>query len=78
MPGVQSVRGSGLLLGIVLSDQSATRVVDVAREEGLLLNAPSSSVIRIAPALTLTDGEAKIFIKKFSKVLDRVQNGDRQ
>jgi len=74
LDGVTLVRGEGLLLGIVLDEAIAASVVAAAKEEGLLLNAPDKNVIRIAPALTLTQAEAKVFIKKFSASLLRVKS----
>ena len=73
--GVATVRGEGLLLGIVLNQGIAQDLVAAARKEGLLLNAPDKSVIRIAPALTLSEAEAKIFIKKFVTALKAAQTG---
>jgi acetylornithine aminotransferase len=67
--GVSEVRGEGLLLGIVLEQPIATKVVEYARSVGLLLNAPSKDVIRIAPALTLSEKEMREFLKKFAKSL---------
>lgn len=77
LDGVTLVRGEGLLLGIVLDEAIAASVVAAAKEEGLLLNAPDKNVIRIAPALTLTQAEAKVFIKKFSASLLRVKSEAR-
>ena len=75
IPGVTEVRGRGLLLGIVLDSNIATSVVSKARARGLLLNAPDKNVIRIAPALIVSENELREFVKIFSKSLDEVQNG---
>lgn len=75
IPGVTEVRGRGLLIGIVLDSNIASAVVSRARTNGLLINAPDKSVIRIAPALTVSKAELREFIKIFSKSLDEVQNG---
>lgn len=75
IPGVTEVRGRGLLLGIVLDSNIASAVVSRARTNGLLINAPDKSVIRIAPALVVSKPELREFIKIFSKSLDEVQNG---
>jgi len=74
LDGVQAVRGEGLLLGIVLTEAIASNVVLAAYKAGLLLNAPDKNVIRIAPALTLTHDDAKVFIKKFSTALKEAQD----
>ena len=73
LPGVLQVRGEGLLLGIVLDSCDAALLVENARAVGLLLNAPNKGVIRIAPALTITDAQIKEFIKKFSSALKSAQ-----
>lgn len=74
LDGVSSVRGEGLLIGIVLDNAISASVVSAAREEGLLLNAPDKNVIRIAPALTLSQADAKLFVKKFETSLHRVKS----
>jgi acetylornithine aminotransferase len=56
LPGVVSVRGRGLLIGVVL-DSSAADAVDAARADGLLVLAAGDDVLRLAPPLTVTAGE---------------------
>jgi acetylornithine/N-succinyldiaminopimelate aminotransferase len=75
LPGVQEVRGQGLLLGIVLAGENATQVRDSLLRAGVLVNAPIASVIRIAPALTITEGQIKKFITIFTKVLEEDLHG---
>ena len=75
LPGVQEVRGQGLLLGIVLSGENATQLLDSLLRAGVLVNAPSASVIRIAPALTITEKEINKFISIFTKVLKEDLHG---
>ncbi len=53
---VQSVRGKGLMLGLVL-DQDAKPVVDRLWEEGLICLATAGNVIRFLPPLTLSDND---------------------
>lgn len=52
---VDHVRGRGLLLGAVLTGDHAQLVERSARAHGLLVNAIGSRVVRLAPALTITD-----------------------
>jgi len=54
-PGVASVRGRGLLLGIEVA--SAAEIVDAARRQGLLVLTAGENVVRLAPPLTVTAGE---------------------
>lgn len=63
IPGVKEVRGSGLLLGIVLEAEISAHVADAALEAGFIINAPSPDTIRLAPSLTLTQAEAEPFVQ---------------
>ena len=67
-PIVSSVRGSGLLLGIVLKNEVAKDFVAKLQNVGVLANATSDSVIRIAPPLVVTDVQINEFMEKFRKV----------
>lgn len=57
IPGVDSVRGAGLLLAAELRDAPASEVVGAALEAGLVLNAVSATALRLAPPLLVTDDE---------------------
>ncbi|MVO90918.1 aminotransferase class III-fold pyridoxal phosphate-dependent enzyme [Streptomyces sp. p1417] len=70
LPVVREVRGRGLMIGIELvrpgtdeaNPQAATAVLEAAREGGLLVGkggGHSTSVLRIAPPLSLTVAEAE-------------------
>ena len=67
-PIVDSVRGSGLLLGIVLKNKIAKEFVIKLQEQGVLANATSDSVIRIAPPLIISDSQIIKFRESFRKV----------
>lgn len=75
LPGVREVRGRGLLLGIVLEREIAEGLRDALQRAGVLVNAANSSVIRIAPALTVGVAEVKKFTSIFTKVLQEVDRG---
>jgi acetylornithine aminotransferase len=62
LPGVDRVRGSGLLLGIVLTADVAKAAEAALREAGFLVNACDPKVIRLAPPLVLTDEQADSFL----------------
>jgi acetylornithine/N-succinyldiaminopimelate aminotransferase len=51
------VRGRGLLLALDLKRDVAPKVVDLARDAGLLLNAPRPNLLRFMPALNLSREE---------------------
>ena len=74
-PLVSHVRGSGLLLGVVLTDTKSAAVETAAREAGFLVNAPAPDVIRLAPPLILTERQAESFVAALPAILD---NADRE
>lgn len=75
LPEVVEVRGQGLLLGIVLAKENSSEVKDALLRAGVLVNSPGPSVIRIAPALTVTGKEVTKFISIFRKVVKEISNG---
>ncbi len=74
LPGVAEVRGRGLLLGIVFNADIAFGIRDGLLAAGVIVNAPTPNVIRIAPALTVTEKEVKKFITIFTNVLSEVNH----
>ncbi|MGW0466786.1 acetylornithine transaminase [Streptomyces sp. NPDC003027] len=75
-PLVSHVRGAGLLLGIVLTESLAPQVQQAAQDAGLLVNAPAPDVVRLMPALIITDAEVDAFLEVFEGVLDGAVNGE--
>ncbi|BCN54237.1 acetylornithine transaminase [Rhodococcus hoagii] len=69
-PLVDHVRGSGLLLGVVLTQDVAPTVEAAAREAGYLVNAAQPGVIRLAPPLILTEEQAEGFVAALPRILD--------
>jgi acetylornithine aminotransferase len=69
-PLVATVRGSGLMLGIVLTAPVAAQVETAARNHGFLVNAVAPDVVRLVPPLVLTDPQADSFLSALPKVLD--------
>ena len=67
-PLVESVRGAGLLLGIVLKLEIAKTFAQELQAAGVLVNATSDSLIRIAPPLVVTDDQVTDFIRIFREV----------
>jgi acetylornithine/N-succinyldiaminopimelate aminotransferase len=55
--GHGEVRGRGLLLALALGRGEAQKVVDMALERGLLINAPRPDSLRFMPALTVSREE---------------------
>ncbi|GAA3195063.1 MULTISPECIES: acetylornithine transaminase [Streptomyces] len=69
-PAVASVRGAGLLLGIVLTEPLAPLAQQAAQDAGLLVNAVAPDVIRLAPPLIVSDDDVDTFLRKLPGVLD--------
>lgn len=55
--GLGVVRGSGLLIALELGKDIGGRVVDLAREGGLLVNSPRPASLRFMPALNVSRDE---------------------
>jgi acetylornithine/N-succinyldiaminopimelate aminotransferase len=71
LPGgrVTGVRGRGMLLGVMLAGVKAGDVVVAARELGLLVNAIGDDVVRLAPALVLTEAEADLGVARLGAAI---------
>nr|WP_274637606.1 acetylornithine transaminase [Microbacterium bovistercoris] len=72
MPLVSGTRGAGLLIGITLTAPVAAEVRDAAQRRGLIVNAPTADVIRLAPAYTIGDAEVDEFTTLFAASLAEV------
>ena len=69
-PVVDSVRGRGLLRGIVLTQPVAARVADAALDAGFIINAPKPDVLRLAPPLVVTAEQLDSFVAVLPALLD--------
>ncbi|GAA3758653.1 acetylornithine transaminase [Microbacterium kribbense] len=76
LPLVAGTRGEGLLIGIMLTASVAGAVRAAAQERGLIINAPTDDVIRIAPAYTIGDAEIDEFTTLFAAALSAVAASD--
>ncbi|MEV6173496.1 acetylornithine transaminase [Streptomyces sp. NPDC051954] len=68
-PLIREVRGAGLLLGIALNGNLAPHVQQAAQTKGLLVNAVTPDVIRLAPPLIVSDREVDTFLDCFGAAL---------
>ncbi|MDO5031814.1 acetylornithine transaminase [Corynebacterium sp.] len=66
---VHTVRGRGLMLGVVLNKSVAKEAVSRGLKHGLILNAPSEDVIRLTPPLVISEEEIATAIDRFVTVL---------
>jgi acetylornithine aminotransferase len=57
LPGIVSIRGRGLMIGVEL-DRPCAELVSTALEQGLLINVTAGNVIRLLPPLILTADQA--------------------
>jgi len=73
--GVTEVRGSGLLLGIELSTEISSLLKEKLLTKGVIVNAPNTTTIRIAPALNVSQVQIEKFIRVFGQSLKEVQHG---
>jgi acetylornithine/N-succinyldiaminopimelate aminotransferase len=71
-PLVGRVRGTGLMLGIVLRAPVAAPAEAALRELGFLVNAVAPDVLRLVPPLVLTDTQAASFVAALPRALDTV------
>lgn len=71
-PAVDYVRGRGLLLGVVLNDIPAKELEGALRTHGVLANAVSDGVIRLAPPLILSRQDVDDFLDRWAKATAEV------
>ncbi|WP_046506635.1 acetylornithine transaminase [Streptomyces odonnellii] len=76
-PLVSHVRGSGLLLGIVLTEPLALQAQQAAQGAGLLVNVPAPDVVRLMPPLIIGDAEADTLLRALPGILDSVYGEGR-
>lgn len=69
---VSEVRGKGLLRAAALTNSPAADVERALRGSGVLANAVSPTAIRMAPALTITDGDIAQAVQGWAKALQSV------
>lgn len=72
--GVVEVRGAGLMIGIQL-DRPCGEVVMLGLEAGLLINVTAESVVRLLPALVMTDKDADALVAGVAFVIRKFLEG---
>ena len=72
-PLIAEVRGQGALVGLGLSQPVAGALSAAAFANGLIINAPNDSTIRIAPPLIIGDAELEEFRQKFTIALQALR-----
>jgi acetylornithine aminotransferase len=66
--GIVDIRGLGLMIGIEL-DRPCGELVTQALNAGLLINVTAEKVVRLLPALVMTDAEAKELVERLSALI---------
>lgn len=75
-PGVDNIRGAGLMIGIELSMPCA-ELVGKALDAGLLINVTAGNVVRLLPPYILSDEEADELVRRLSDlIIDFTQHAD--
>ena len=74
-PGVVSVRGKGLMIGVELS-KPCGQLIGLAAQQGLLISVTADSVIRLVPPLILTRAEADDIVAILKPLVDDVLAGN--
>ena len=69
--GLGEVRGRGLLVALDLKQDIAPKIVELARDAGLLLNAPRPNLLRFMPSLTVSKEEIDMMMAMLANMLPR-------
>jgi predicted acetylornithine/succinylornithine family transaminase len=76
LPGVESVRGVGLLLAVELVGKRAKRVAALALDAGLVVNPVTETALRLAPSLLITPEEIDDGVAILRSVLAQAEQED--
>ena len=66
--GIVDIRGKGLMIGIEL-DRPCGELVTKALDAGLLINVTADKVVRLLPALVMSDADAKELVERLSALI---------
>jgi len=72
---IEAVTGQGLMIGLAMPE-ACPEIVSLAVKNQLLLNVTSSKVIRLLPALTLSDDEAVLIGERLAATIDHYTQRD--
>jgi acetylornithine/N-succinyldiaminopimelate aminotransferase len=70
--GLGRVRGEGLLLALELGREVGAKVVEAARDHGVLVNAPRPNALRFMPALNVGFEEIDLVVQTLDAVLGEI------
>ncbi len=66
--GIVEIRGRGLMIGVEL-DRPCGDLVKLALEAGLLINVTADNVVRLLPALTMSEPEAREVVSRLAPLV---------
>ena len=67
-PMVRTIRGKGLMIAVEL-EQPCGELVAEALQAGILINVTQDNIVRLLPALTMTDKEADELVSRVSALI---------
>ena len=67
-PGIASIRGRGMMIGIEL-DRPCGELVGRAIDRGLLINVTAGRVVRLLPPLITSENQAEMIVDKVSGLI---------
>ena len=65
---VKAIRGKGLMIGIEV-DRPCSDLVKEALDQGLLISVQADKVIRLLPALVISDKEADMIVERVAALI---------
>jgi acetylornithine aminotransferase len=74
---INDIRGKGLMIGIEMSEP-CMELKAIAQSKGILLNITSEKVIRLLPALNMTDDEANLMTEAVIQMIKLYAADDRR
>jgi acetylornithine/N-succinyldiaminopimelate aminotransferase len=69
LPMVKEVRGKGLMIGIEL-DRNAFALMELIPQHKVLFNITSNTVVRLLPAMIMSDQEADELVQRIKMCLE--------
>lgn len=72
-PVIVDVRGRGLMVGAEVGAEAASKLVEYAREEGLLINSAGGHTLRFVPPLVIEQADVEECLEMLSRALARYQ-----
>ncbi len=72
---IRTVRGKGLMLGVVFKDAIAKQIGNTLRARGILVGVVGGNVLRIVPPLILSERDIDAFVSALDRILTDEERG---